>query len=202
MDIPLGPQYRIRDVHLRHLRPVKGEGSWGELERIIDIQSNIPEFTEPKDIMERIYWLSRGTYLILLTERAEWGDPVGCLIGYWKNPGETDPNFYLWIGGITPNHRRKGLMSCMMDVAEWWAREARYKTLSLKTFPKFDHAIQGLEKRGFQRCPEKDIDGMVYEKDISSLPSVGFRHSDVYKKWGGYYDSDLTSLSVSWDVGS
>ncbi len=42
-------------------------------------------------------------------------------------------SFYRWMAGVNPQHRRKGVLSLIMDYEEEWARKRGYNNIKVKT---------------------------------------------------------------------
>jgi ribosomal protein S18 acetylase RimI-like enzyme len=53
----------------------------------------------------------------------EDGDPVGFKLGYERGREE----FYSWLGGVLPRHRRRGVAAEMMKLQHEWCRKNGYR---------------------------------------------------------------------------
>jgi GNAT superfamily N-acetyltransferase len=168
------------------------------LDQVLEIQENIPEFTRPyvraayRTNIETCF----GESLALIATYQK--TPVGYLVSY-NTRKYTRDNLYLWMGGVVPEHRRKGIMSAMFSLTEWWAAKTDYKSLSLKTFPEFEEMRSLVEKQGFkpdlkpyQKKAYEQPGGMLYRKKISKsrLP-LAFRDSKAYKACAEKFYLDL-----------
>lgn len=71
---------------------------------------------------------------------------AGYLIGYDR---DGDGSFYCWMAGVTPQHRRKGVLSVMMDYEEEWARRRGYNKIKVKTRNKFREMLVYAITHGF-----------------------------------------------------
>ncbi|PIY60264.1 hypothetical protein COY95_02690 [Candidatus Woesearchaeota archaeon CG_4_10_14_0_8_um_filter_47_5] len=71
---------------------------------------------------------------------------AGYLIGYDRF---MDGSFYVWMAGVVPGHRRKGVLSAMMGYAEEWARGRGFFSLKIKTRNSRREILEYLVKHGF-----------------------------------------------------
>jgi GNAT superfamily N-acetyltransferase len=76
---------------------------------------------------------------------------VAVKIGYEKDP----LHFYSWVGGVSAEHRGKGLASALMKRQHEWCRERGFKVISTKTMNRWKDMLimnikEGFEIRGTQ----------------------------------------------------
>ena len=146
-----GLEYRIVNTSQR-----KEFSCWPvEKEVLAGIESRIPEFDEQK--VEEGYYRKLcdiyGDALILVAYHKD--TPIGFSASYMNEPEyryrfDGRVNLDLWIACVVPEHRNTGLMSCMMDLTGWWAddEDKGYKSMTLKTYPRFPDMIRLAEKKG------------------------------------------------------
>ncbi len=60
---------------------------------------------------------------------SEEGEPVGFKLGYERGREE----FYSWLGGVLPRHRRRGVAAEMMKRQHEWCRENGYRFVVTET---------------------------------------------------------------------
>ena len=99
------------------------------IQDVVKVNATVTEFDEPygrKHFEERI---SGKNHLIL--EGSVGGEAAGYMISY---EDERYPNsFYLWMAGVNPESRGKGVLRALMQYQEDWAKEKGYEKLVLKT---------------------------------------------------------------------
>lgn len=78
----------------------------------------------PRRFLRRL----RGRRKLLLAALAE-DRVVGYKFGYEDRPGR----FYSWIGGVSPDHRRRGVARLLMEKQHEWARRRGYPRVRTHT---------------------------------------------------------------------
>ena len=98
----------------------------GEIETVVQLTLEIPEFIEPHGAMEYHKRLTNIPHLILIAYVDD--QAVGFKVGY-----EKEGYFYSWMGGILPKFRRIGIAKALANTQEEWARTMGYNTITFKT---------------------------------------------------------------------
>ncbi len=115
----------------------------GRPQDVMSILSQIPEFDLLPDVHAIASRLEQVPHLILLALSDH--QVIGFKIGY-----ERDQHFYSWLGGIHPDHRRKGIAETLADTQEAWARERGYTRIWMKTRNRFPPMLMMALNRGFR----------------------------------------------------
>ena len=82
--------------------------------------------------------------------------PVGYSVGYRFKEG----SFYVWMAGVTPEYRRKGVFTALSGYLEKWAKDKEYKSIKIKTWNKRREMRILLVKLGY------DIVGFEKKLDV------------------------------------
>jgi ribosomal protein S18 acetylase RimI-like enzyme len=98
----------------------------GDIETVVALSQQIPEFVHPHGVAEYHKRLTGVPHLILITSIDN--QSVGFKVGY-----EREGNFYSWMGGILPDFRRLGVAQALADAQEHWAKEQGYPHITFKT---------------------------------------------------------------------
>lgn len=117
----------------------------GKLDDILKVQAGIPEFTRPyskQEYVKRLSQLKPKQYSLRLAYTRKPKKAVGFLVAYFSDktglPCVKKPsNLYLWMGGVLPAHRRKGIMRGLFFLTEMFACAAGCKSISAKVFSEF-----------------------------------------------------------------
>ena len=104
----------------------------GNISEATHITHQIPEFGQTYMTAEYVKRLEGTPHLILIAEIE--GEAVGFKVGYER---ERDGSFYSWMGGVLPEHRRKGVASLLAARFEQWALLKGYQSVRFKTRNKF-----------------------------------------------------------------
>jgi len=123
----------------------------GTVEAAYDVFLNVPEldrYLSLDDIRSR---LADGA-LILIYEIADV--PVAFKIGYPLNSDE----FYSWLGGVLPNHRKAGIAQQLLDYQERWVKEQGYRTISVNSMNRYPSMIRLLVRNGYRIFKVDDFD--------------------------------------------
>ncbi len=122
--------------------------------RLDDAQTvldQLPEFDHPVPDSEFTTRLAGRAHLILT---AYWNEtPVACKIGYDRYQ---DGSFYSWLGGVLPDFRHQGLARRLMKTQEDWARKMGFKTIRLKTRPRYAAMLELAHQAGYKEI-HRDI---------------------------------------------
>ena len=100
----------------------------GSILEATTITHQIPEFGQAYMTAEYVKRLESVPHLILIAEIE--GEIVGFKVGYER---EKDGSFYSWMGGVLPNHRRKGVGNLLAARQEQWALLKGYHSVRFKT---------------------------------------------------------------------
>ncbi|MDY6805686.1 MAG: GNAT family N-acetyltransferase [Cyanobacteriota bacterium] len=77
--------------------------------------------------------------------------PVGCLwVGSGIDQVEGDRLGHIFLLYVAPEHRRRGIGSALVKIAENWARERGDKQISLQVFTTNKPAVNLYEKLGYE----------------------------------------------------
>ena len=71
--------------------------------------------------------------------------PAGFKLGY----AEDEHTFYSWLGGVVPNYRRMGLAKTLIEAQEYWANNAGYKRIKVKSMNRFPGMLRLLIAAGY-----------------------------------------------------
>ncbi|MDY6788497.1 MAG: GNAT family N-acetyltransferase [Candidatus Nanohaloarchaea archaeon] len=93
-----------------------------------EVHRKIPEF-DPSYIEENFEDRVRGNDELILGGFID-GDIAGYLIAYDR---DHDGSYYCWMAGTEPEHRRKGVLSALMDSLEDYVSGRGYGVLKVKT---------------------------------------------------------------------
>lgn len=104
----------------------------GNLDEAIGLHAAIPELQQPYPKAEYERRLAEVPHLVLVAYCGSL--PVGFKIGYERQP---DGSFYSWMGGVSAEHRRKGVAQLLADEMERWCITKGYHTLRFKTRNRF-----------------------------------------------------------------
>ncbi len=135
------------------------------IDKISDIgNSSFNHFYTKEKILER---LKEKQYWIFIIEEENF--PIGFEISYKENS-----DTYLWLMGVHPNHRRKGLGSKLIDIQTEVSREEGYSKIRIKTHDGHPEAIKLYLKNGFVKVGI-DLDhwgigkdAILFEKSINN----------------------------------
>ncbi len=114
------------------------------LEKAVAIWKQIPEFDESGTAEAQAAEKLPGKTTLFLDAIVE-GKPAGFLIGYDKPDG----SFYLWMIGVLPPFRRKGILKQLFSYAQEWAGERGFSKLSITTRNNRREMLSFLVKQGF-----------------------------------------------------
>ena len=97
-----------------------------DIPTVVALSRQLPEFHDPPGPEEYEQRLTGVPHLILVAFVA--GRPAGFKVGYQR-----EDYFYSWMGGILPDHRRRGVARALAEQQETWARERGYREVRFKT---------------------------------------------------------------------
>lgn len=118
----------------------------GQVGDIVAVLSLIPEFshlTSEADIVARL--AGKQSLILVATHNAR---PIGFKIGYSLN----DTEFYSWLGGVIPAHRKMKVASQLRQQQEAWAIAHGFNVLKVKSMNQFPIMLQMLISSGYQIC--------------------------------------------------
>jgi GNAT superfamily N-acetyltransferase len=130
-------------------------------------QRLIPEFDEPfpTDLVhERLK--GRDVYAFGVFDVK--GGMAGFSVAYNK---DSDDTLYCWVAGVLPDHRKQGLYEDLAHHREAWARMYGYKSLTLKTYNRYQAMISFLAKDGWdfvttKTCTRTGGEALYYRKEL------------------------------------
>ncbi len=114
------------------------------IEVAVKVDANIIEFDELHDkaYFEDRYLDSEKLILVVYVDN----NPSGYMVSYDKNH---DGSFYCWMTGVDPLFRRNGLLDLMMKYLFEWAKNHKYKKITIKTRNNRREMLAYLVKTGF-----------------------------------------------------
>lgn len=113
------------------------------IEEALLINRLIPEFS-PNYIENNIYKLRDKEKLVLVAKYNK--DLAGYAICYDQYE---DGSLYIWLLGVVPDYREKGIMKEIMSYIYTWAKNKKYLSIKVKTQNKRKEMIYALIKQGF-----------------------------------------------------
>ncbi|WP_299010317.1 GNAT family N-acetyltransferase [uncultured Shewanella sp.] len=114
----------------------------GTFEEALSVFDSIPEFERYASEADMKSKLIKGS-LILITEKA--GELIGFKMGYPLN----DTEFYSWLGGVVPKHRKASHAQAMLEEQEQWLRMHDYKRVRVKSMNRFSGMLCMLIRNGY-----------------------------------------------------
>lgn len=139
------------------------------IEEVVKVNAEIIEFEEPGWPHPKGYFENRYKDKDKLIVVAYASDkPAGYLVSYDKFG---DGSFYLWMAGVDPKYRRKGILKTMIEYSEKWAKRKGYKKIKIKTRNNRREMLAYLVKYGFSFTgvePKPDIkdNRILAEKEL------------------------------------
>ena len=115
-----------------------------DLSAIAKLELRIPEFDGPYTLQKIQKRLENRKFLALVAKSA--GEIVAYKVGY----GETESRFYSWIGGVLPEHRRKGWATELLRYQEQWCREQGYREINVWTANRYRTMLIFLLKEQYE----------------------------------------------------
>ena len=116
----------------------------GRVSQAIALWKEIPEFTESsheKECEEKL--AGKTPYVLIATEQ---GKPAGFLIGYERE----DKSFFLWMIGVLPSFRKKGILKEFYTRAADWAKRMGYSKITITTRNNRREMLSFLVKNDFE----------------------------------------------------
>lgn len=85
------------------------------------------------------------------------GEPAGYKIGYEPKPGQ----FYSWLGGVAPAHRRRGIARALLRDQRAWLVDEGFRVLRMKTYNRYRGMLllaiaEGFDVIGVENEPDGD----------------------------------------------
>jgi GNAT superfamily N-acetyltransferase len=107
----------------------------------------------------------RGRYNVLMLVARLDDKPVGFFIGFELKPTV----FFAWFYGVSPDHRRQGIASQLMDAVHSWAKQNEYESIRFechnKHRPMLHLAIElGYDIVGMRWDPDRGDNLVIFEK--------------------------------------
>lgn len=72
--------------------------------------------------------------------------------------------FYSWIGGVTPDFRKKGIATLLRNKQEAWAKQQGYECITVKSMNRFPAMLSLLIACGYQISGYEDNDSPELSK--------------------------------------
>ncbi|WP_028865684.1 GNAT family N-acetyltransferase [Psychromonas aquimarina] len=116
----------------------------GTIADVLKVDSQIPEFDGRNTAEKMMDKLAAKNALILIASYNK--QPVAYKIGYELSHTE----FYSWLGGVLPEHRKQGIATQLRKKQEVWAADKGYESLSVKSMNRFPAMLQMLISSGYQ----------------------------------------------------
>ncbi|MGX9461302.1 GNAT family N-acetyltransferase [Shewanella sp. A14] len=123
---------------------MKYEFGFGLVSDILAILALIPEF-ENTISADMINSRLAGKNHLILVARFN-AKPVGFKVGY----GISDSQFYSWLGGVVPEHRKMKVASQLRQLQESWVVDNGFDAISVKSMNQFPAMLQMLITSGYQ----------------------------------------------------
>ena len=96
-------------------------------------------------------YLSKETPLWWIESIAPAATPIGCLwLGNAINQVNGDRHAYIFLLYVQPEHRRRGIGSALVEIAEAWAIERGDRQIGLQVFADNQPALTLYRKLGYQ----------------------------------------------------
>ncbi|XBS69639.1 GNAT family N-acetyltransferase [Acerihabitans sp. KWT182] len=95
------------------------------------LYAQLPEFEARHTLLEIEMRLQNRPHHLLLAEAN--GCPAGFIAGYAQDPAR----FHSWLGGVSPDYRRRGFASALWTAQEEWAAARGYSNIIVKTRNRF-----------------------------------------------------------------
>ena len=115
-----------------------------DLSVIADLESRIPEFDSAYTLAKIQKRLENRRFLALVAKSA--GEIVAYKVGY----GETEARFYSWIGGVLPEHRKKGWATKLLHHQEQWCSKQGYREINVWTANRYRTMLIFLLKEQYE----------------------------------------------------
>lgn len=137
------------------------------LQEAFKLYQLIPEFKgNPPESYEEFTDRIKGTSLALTASFNN--SPAGFMVSYDEY---NDGSFYIWLAGVLPEFRNKGVFSIMKDYQEKWAKEKGYKSIKIKTWNKriemrITLAKAGYNIIGFEEKDNIEENRLMHEKKL------------------------------------
>ena len=106
--------------------------------------------------------MAQGRTFVLVSGK----DIVGTIIYYQKNYFTEKRSAYLGQFAITPDLKRQGLGSIIMDFCEQLANDEKYEAIQLDTAKPAAHLVEWYKRRGYKIVGEKHWEGKTYDSYI------------------------------------
>lgn len=114
-------------------------------DQVFSLHQQIPEFEIDSTTRDRlIQRLHEAKHPVTLLAKIN-EQPVGYVIGY-----ERYSSYYIWLAGVLPDYRRRGVLAQLIVRMELWAREHNYSSLTIKTRNAFKSMLLFLIAKDFQ----------------------------------------------------
>nr|WP_086938356.1 GNAT family N-acetyltransferase [Thaumasiovibrio occultus] len=113
--------------------------------------AQIPELMgeSPESLAARI-----GDKPALLLVAYEGEEIAGVKLGYASD----EHTFYIWLAGVAPTSRGKGVAQALLNAHQTWAKESGYAYVTVKSRNKFPAMLRLLIRNGYDivECEKKD----------------------------------------------
>jgi predicted GNAT superfamily acetyltransferase len=135
----------------------------GTINQAVELSKQIPEFENPNE--DEYICRFKGKDPLILIAYVN-NKPAGFKVGYKEND-----YFYSWMGGVLPEHRRKGIANRLSKNQEDWIIKMEIKKIRFKTQNKFKGMLIFALKNGFSilgTVPFEGVEGfkILLEKKL------------------------------------
>lgn len=106
--------------------------------------------------------MAQGRTFVLVSGK----EIVGTILFYEKNYFTEKKSAYLGQFAISPDLKRQGLGSIIMDFCEQLANDEKYEAIQLDTAKPAEHLVEWYKKRGYKIVGEMHWEGKTYDSYI------------------------------------
>ena len=106
--------------------------------------------------------MSQGRTFVLLSG----SEIVGTILFYERNEFTGKRSVYLSQFAISPDLKRRGLGSILMDFCEQLANDEKYESIQLDTAKPAKHLVDWYLQRGYKIVGEKHWEGKTYDSQV------------------------------------
>lgn len=112
------------------------------LEEAFKVYSALPEFAEKSSLGEIASRIGERYLCLVYIDGSE---PVGFKLGY----ATSSTVFYSWLGGVLPNHRKRGIAQQLLRTQEQWVKAQGFSRLEVKSKNRFPAMLTLLIGQGY-----------------------------------------------------
>lgn len=115
-----------------------------------------------QDDVETRERMAQGRTFVLVSGK----EIVGTILYYEKNYFTEKKTAYLGQFAISPDLKRQGLGSIIMDFCEQLANDEKYEAIQLDTAKPAEHLVEWYKRRGYKIVGEMHWEGKTYDSYI------------------------------------